>query len=147
MSVITFKSWKHIKINHKYEANAVYTYTYIHTQFSINQKISSKNVQLQVTGLVGAVGKDQFVFLNSGEVKRVLMGSFAIPESPNPWSHKMKLRAIESGLLEDGFGWKTSMNKRVPLRVSVRRTIGLVNRISFIIILDHSWSFAPGNLV
>lgn len=39
---------------------------------------------LQVTGWEGAEGKDQRVFLNSGEVNRVLMGSLAGPESPNP---------------------------------------------------------------
>lgn len=42
------------------------------------------NVQLQVTGFEGAEGKDQIAFLNSGEVKRVLMGSLAGPESPKP---------------------------------------------------------------
>lgn len=42
------------------------------------------NLQLHVTGFDGADGKDHLVFLNSGEVKRVLMGSLAGPESPNP---------------------------------------------------------------
>lgn len=42
------------------------------------------NLQLHVTGFDGADGKDQLVFLNSGEVKRVLRGSLAGPESPNP---------------------------------------------------------------
>ena len=35
------------------------------------------NLLLQVTELEGAEGKDQVVFLNSGEVKRDLMGSLA----------------------------------------------------------------------
>lgn len=56
-----------------------------------------------MTGLEGAEGNDHLVFLNSGEVKRVLMGSLAGPESPSPWSHNTKLRAMGSGL-EMGFG-------------------------------------------
>lgn len=61
-----------------------------------------KDLQLQVTGLEGAEGKDHLVALKRGEVKRVLMGSLAGPESPNPWSHRMKLRAM--GIGGRGFG-------------------------------------------
>lgn len=48
---------------------------------------------MQVTGAEGAEGKDHLVFLNSGEVNNVLMGSLAGPESPRPCSHRIKLRA------------------------------------------------------
>lgn len=47
-------------------------------------EIENINLQLHVTGFDGADGKDQMVLLNSGEVKRVLMGWLAGPESPNP---------------------------------------------------------------
>lgn len=57
------------------------------------------SIQLQVTGAEGAEGKDHLASLNSGEVKRILMGSLAGPESPKPWSHRIKLRAIGSPLL------------------------------------------------
>lgn len=63
----------------------------------------TKNLQLHVTGLEGAEGKDQEVRLNSGEVKKFLIGSLAGPESPNPWSQRMKLRAaMGSRVEEDG---------------------------------------------
>lgn len=61
------------------------------------------NLQLQVTGLEGAEGKDHLVFVKTGEVKNVLIGSLAGPESPSPCSHNTKLRAIGSGLIGDGF--------------------------------------------
>jgi hypothetical protein len=97
------------------------------------------NLQLQVTGLEGAEGKDQIVFLNSGEVKRDLMGSLAGPESPNPCSQRTKLRAIESGFgfnfKEEGccwFEWDSSTNQMVLLRVIASTAIGFANSTSFI---------------
>lgn len=95
------------------------------------------NLQLQETGVDGAVGKDHLVFRNSGEVKRDLMGSLAGPESPNPWSQRTKLRAaIDAGLGEDWFdGRVSSMNKTVLLTVTINRTIGFAITISFM--LDH----------
>lgn len=41
-------------------------------------------ILLQVTGARGAEGNDHSVRLNSGEEKKVRMGSLAGPESPNP---------------------------------------------------------------
>lgn len=83
-----------------------------------------------MTGLLRAEGKDHLVSLNSGEVKRVLMGSLAGPESPKPWSHKMKLRAMGSCWFKYGFDRRNSMKMMVLLRVAVNRTIGLVNNIA-----------------
>lgn len=45
----------------------------------------------------GAEGKDHLVSAKTAEVKNVLIGSLAGPESPLPWSHSMKLRAIGPG--------------------------------------------------
>jgi hypothetical protein len=39
---------------------------------------------LQETGFGGAEGKSHLVFLNSWDLKSVLMGSLAGPESPSP---------------------------------------------------------------
>lgn len=49
-----------------------------------NQKKIQESLLLQVTGMGGAEGKDQTVFLNSDEVKRALICSLAGPESSNP---------------------------------------------------------------
>lgn len=82
-----------------------------------------------MTGFEGAEGNFHMVFLNSGEVKRVLMGSLAGPESPNPWSHKTKLRAMESGFGENVCGRRISMKKMVLPKVIVRRAIGFVDTV------------------
>ena len=98
------------------------------------------NLRLQVTELEGAEGKDQVVFLNSGEVKRDLMGSLAGPESPNPCSQTIKLRllAIECvwvfDFREDSCWceWDSSTNPMVLLRVIAKAVIGFANRATFI---------------
>ena len=68
--------------------------------------------QLQVTGILGAEGKDQRVLLNSGEVKYDLIGSFAGPESPRPCSQstKLLLTAIYWRVLS---GRRSSGNRRL----------------------------------
>jgi len=88
-----------------------------------------------VTGLGGAEGKDHLVSLNSGEVKRVLMGSLAGPESPNPWSQRTKLRAaMEGGAGAGGSGRREKNRKRtVATEVSATRTNGFVAGISLVI--------------
>lgn len=101
-------------------------------------KYINKYLQLQVTGLLGAEGKDHLVSLNSGEVKRVLMGSLAGPESPKPWSHNIKFRAMGFCSCEyDELGQKNRMNIMVPLKITVNRTIGFVNNIDSSL---HFWS-------
>lgn len=78
------------------------------------------------------------VSLNSGEVKRVLMGSLAGPESPKPWSHNIKFRAMGFCSCEyDELGQKNRMNIMVPLKITVNRTIGFVNNIDSSL---HFWS-------
>lgn len=74
-----------------------------HNTNSNDPQITKKRsiVQLQETGFDGAEGKSHLVFLNSGDLKSVLIGSFAGPESPSPWSHKMKVRAMESEFREE----------------------------------------------
>jgi hypothetical protein len=91
-----------------------------------------------VTGLEGAEGKDQTVFLNSGELKRVLMGSLAGPESPSPCSHRTKLRAIGSAFEDGWFGCESSINKMVPIRVIPITAMGFANSLSFI--AGRPWS-------
>lgn len=129
--------------NHRHKTNIKHESKTEHEQKShviIKTRKRRKSVQLQVTGFEGAEGKDQMVFLNSGEVKNVFMGSLAGPESPKPWSHRTKLRAMESGGVpeDEGRGWESSMNKSVRVKVIVRRAIGFV--ISTTFILDRPWS-------
>lgn len=71
--------------------------------------------------------------LNSGEVKRVLMGSLAGPESPNPWSQRTKLRAMEVGFGAGGFGRERKSKKMVVTEVSVTSTIGFVTDTGWVI--------------
>lgn len=98
------------------------------------------DLRLQVTELLGAEGKDHLVFLNSGAVKRFLMGSLAGPESPNPWSHRIKLRAIGSGLLgKTGLCGRGSTTKRtVKATVTVNRIAGFRKSVN----LDFIFGFS-----
>lgn len=108
---------------------------------------------LQVTELLGAEGNDHLVFLNSGEVKRSLMGSLAGPESPNPWSHRMKeeeeLRAI--GSASPGYavagGRGNTMKRTVKLTVTVNAIAGFrkVNKLEFIFGFSWRYNFPRGS--
>lgn len=53
----------------------------------------AQHLQLQETGWLGAEGKAHLVRLNAESEKKLLIGSFAGPESPSPWSQSTKLRA------------------------------------------------------
>jgi len=104
-------------------------------------------LQLQETGAIGAEGKDHLVVRNSGEVKRVLMGSLAGPESPNPWSHSTKLRAAAMDCCfweEEGFFGckKTDAMKMAVLkrRVNEKIAIGLLLAVS----VSRTWCIVFG---
>jgi len=106
-------------------------------------------LQLQETGAIGAEGKDHLVVRNSGEVKRVLMGSLAGPESPNPWSHSTKLRAAAMDCCfweeEEGFFGackKTDAMKMAVLkrRVNEKIAIGLLLAVS----MSRTWCIVFG---
>lgn len=114
----------------------------------ITTKIKTqKDSQLQVTGFEGAEGNFHMVFLNSGEVKRVLIGSLAGPESPNPWSHKIKLRAMGSGFGENVRDWRNSRKKMELAKVIVMRAIGVFDCvIRFIACLPRRLSAFLGRI-
>lgn len=66
-------------------------------------------------------------------MKRVLIGSFAGPESPKPCSHKTKLRAaIDEWFWVCGIGtdcWRTKMVSSVAVNVTERRQSGFAINI------------------
>lgn len=97
------------------------------TELSKNWKMGKRatHLQLHETGEWGAEGKSHFMVLNSGEAKRVLMGSLAGPESPSPWSQRMKLRAAAIGPGSGGVRvcvrvWRWTREEKREVAVSVR---------------------------
>lgn len=101
--------------------------------------ISNGDLQLQVTGWDGAEGKDQRVLANWDEVKSVLMGSLAGPESPRPCSHKMKLReAIDFESMVAWEGEERSIVKMVMEKVNARIATGFNAEEGFIFLVGSS---------
>lgn len=69
------------------------------------------------------------------------MGSFAGPESPKPWSHRIKVRDIRAGFLVYGFGSgdSTRIMAMAILKVNVNRTIGFNNSLAEELIFRLPW--------
>ncbi|KAG0493346.1 hypothetical protein HPP92_004340 [Vanilla planifolia] len=104
-----------------------------HRLFFLNKKMNQNRIGRVVhtvasNGRIRRRGKDHLLFLNSGVVKKVRMGSLAGPESPSPCSQRMKLRVIAgSGLGGERMPlrWRREAEMTVAATAAEKRAAGL----------------------